>query len=650
FGYGVIIGAGTSGVQLLNNIIQNNIVGIALGGSNVTIQGNAIQSNNNPGSVSGTGIYMDQFVSGGNALSNIAITNNCFTNNSNAGILIGTTDPTKSVSMLNIANNTFSSNGNAVFLFNTLNSSITGNTITGSSGSQVVVGGGVSGLTINGNAILNGATRGIRVGDFGGGAANTSLSACGNRIVGNSSGGIVVDAGGLTGTFNATNNWFGCNAGPGGTGCDTVTNASVGTVNFNPWVVLNFNGPSAVFPGSTAGFTANLNTNSAGGAVPCAPGVPNGTPITFAATCGTMNPAATTTNAGAASSVLTAGPTPGPCNVSSTVDNQTVTNAITVFPVPIVAIIDPLGCTGPGHTLTVTVQISNTSGSPQTVSFAAALPAGLTGLPGTGTSTVGAPPTVTTTGASFGPVTLPAGQTLTATYQVQVADPIASGTTLCISTTFSGGGGTPIVVPACTTVNCPGGGPGTSPAAAAALNDQKPGSVLIFPVYTSSLSNPAVENTRINITNTDPSATIFVHLFFVDGSSCSVSDNFICLTGNQTMTINAADIDPGTTGYVIAVAVDATGCPVDFNRLIGDEYVKFQSGHAANLAAEAISAIAGGLPACSASSATATLAFNDVSYNALPRVLAVDNITSQLDGNSTMLIVDRIGGSLSTAL
>src|SRR6185295_14486975 len=98
-------------------------------------------------------------------------------------------------------------------------------------------------------------------------------------------------------------------------------------------------------------------------------------------------------------------------------------------------------------------------------------------------------------------------------------------------------------------------------AAEAAMSDQKAGSVLIFPVYTSSLSNPAVENTRLNLTNTDPGRSAFVHLFFVDGSNCSVSDSFICLTANQTMTLNAADIDPGVTGYVIAVATDSQGCP-----------------------------------------------------------------------------------------
>ena len=76
--------------------------------------------------------------------------------------------------------------------------------------------------------------------------------------------------------------------------------------------------------------------------------------------------------------------------------------------------------------------------------------------------------------------------------------------------------------------------------------------------------------------------------------------------------------------------------------------MKFATGHQANLAAESIAAIAGGLTACNLNSDTAQLNFNGVSYNALPRVLAASNLPSRADGNDTLLIVNRIGGHLST--
>jgi hypothetical protein len=81
---------------------------------------------------------------------------------------------------------------------------------------------------------------------------------------------------------------------------------------------------------------------------------------------------------------------------------------------------------------------------------------------------------------------------------------------------------------------------------------------------------------------------IAVHLFFVDGATCSIADAIICLTKNQTTSFLATDLDPGTTGYLVAVASDpTTGCPVNFNFLVGDAYIKLTSGHQANLGAEA---------------------------------------------------------------
>jgi hypothetical protein len=182
-----------------------------------------------------------------------------------------------------------------------------------------------------------------------------------------------------------------------------------------------------------------------------------------------------------------------------------------------------------------------------------------------------------------------------------------------------------------------------------AISDQKPGSVLVYPIYSSSASNAATQNARISITNTNMTRNAYVHLFFVDGSSCSVADSYICLTPNQTAAILASDVDPGTTGYIIAVAVNTAGCPINFNHLIGDEFVKLSSGHQSNLGAESIAAIAGGLPACNAlTDNNAVLAFNNVSYNALPRVLASSNIPSRADGNDTYVVINRIGGNLSS--
>src|SRR5262249_7894691 len=190
-------------------------------------------------------------------------------------------------------------------------------------------------------------------------------------------------------------------------------------------------------------------------------------------------------------------------------------------------------------------------------------------------------------------------------------------------------------------------GAGNLLASTSEVSDQKAGSVLIYNIYTSSVTSSNNQNTRINLTNTDVSRPAMVHLYFVDGASCSVADSYICLTPHQTSSFLMSYIDPGVTGYIVAVAVDRQGCPIDFNRLIGDAYVKFSTGHAANLAAESISALAGGLPSCNENSVTAQLNFDGVSYNRLPRVLALDNIPSRGDGNDSMLVLNRIGGNLT---
>jgi hypothetical protein len=83
--------------------------------------------------------------------------------------------------------------------------------------------------------------------------------------------------------------------------------------------------------------------------------------------------------------------------------------------------------------------------------------------------------------------------------------------------------------------------------------------------------------------------------------------------------------------------------------LIGDEYVKFPTGHAANLGAEAISVSE--LPLLvflSNGGSVATVFFDGICYNQLPRTLAVDSVPSAHDGNSMLLIVNRPFGNLVT--
>nr|MDQ3012786.1 putative Ig domain-containing protein [Acidobacteriota bacterium] len=314
------------------------------------------------------------------------------------------------------------------------------------------------------------------------------------------------------------------------------------------------------------------------------------------------------------------------------------------------SISDPLACTGPGNDVTGTIQLNNPAAVAQAFMLTTTL-TNFAGVPGSCTLTgaaAGATCTVTAGGLAANGSIL-ANTTLTVQYQAQVAD-VPSGTTATASNVATLGGApvapNPLVFT--TTINCPAVGPGLRFPATSEVSDQKAGSVLIYNIYTSSATSGNTQNTRINITNVHPLLPAFVHLFFVS-ESCSVADSYICLTGNQTSSFLASDLDPGTTGYIVAVAVDGIrGCPTSFNYLIGDEYVKFTTGHAASLGAEAISALAGGLPLCDGNSVTSTLNFDGFSYDMVSHVLADDSVGSRADGNDTLLILNRIGGNLAT--
>ncbi len=315
--------------------------------------------------------------------------------------------------------------------------------------------------------------------------------------------------------------------------------------------------------------------------------------------------------------------------------------------------IDDMGmCTGPGATLAYTFKITNSGATKQNDNpgpeFTATLPTGLVGVPGSGVSSGGGVITVTGTSVTWDGM-IPAGAMVTLSYRAQVGNSVAAGTDLVVSSTVYADGDNNGTNEGQTTttqskkVNCAPVGPGIIPEGGSGS------SVLIFPIYTSNASNPASQNTRINLTNFHASKGVNLHLFMVDGESCSVAGANICLTANQTASVLASDLDPGTTGYLMAVAVDALGCPINFNFLGGDAYTKFDSGHRGNLTAQGVSALAGGLPACDANSSIATLRFDGVSYGALPRTVALSSIGSRADGNRPLLILDRVGGNLSNS-
>jgi len=159
------------------------------------------------------------------------------------------------------------------------------------------------------------------------------------------------------------------------------------------------------------------------------------------------------------------------------------------------------------------------------------------------------------------------------------------------------------------------------------VSDMKPGSVLFFNRYSSNPTNPQLGDTQINITNVSQNQSADVHLFLVDGGSCSIADSFMGLTPNQTGSFLASDFDPGFQGYIVAVAVGSGG-PTQQNTLIGTEFIRETDGRTGYLQAISIAKRSPGdvLPDADG---TASLIFNDTEYERLPTVLALATFNSQ---------------------
>ncbi|MFN8001241.1 MAG: hypothetical protein U0X75_09530 [Acidobacteriota bacterium] len=173
------------------------------------------------------------------------------------------------------------------------------------------------------------------------------------------------------------------------------------------------------------------------------------------------------------------------------------------------------------------------------------------------------------------------------------------------------------------------------------LGDQKPGSVLFFNRYTSSASNPARENTMINITNTSATQSTFVRLFLVSGSTCQTTELQLCLSAQQTVSYVMSDIDPGIRGYIVAVATNQQGEPVQFNWLTGNAVVK----QPATNVGGTFTAVLNALAIAKRKEGVVTpvagfseMVFDDVVYDRLSAQVAFDGVPSQSNASNVTTV------------
>ncbi|MCM3873670.1 MAG: hypothetical protein ND895_23535, partial [Pyrinomonadaceae bacterium] len=315
-----------------------------ISGNTIDIQGNAISAGSNFASDVG----MQSNTSGGNAYDGLQITNNIIhvlnAQSADPQVILGIWENASGhLSNITVSGNQFTNqaagNNSAINLQRafrvTSHSSATttviyqSNTVTGANiGFQWLAGSNFAGnqpVQLTSNTITGNGT-GVLVQSQG--SANLSV----NRIVGNT----VTGLNNFDGTATAENNWWGCNAGPGNAGCDTV----MGTVDSDPWLVLGVSAsPNPILQGGTSTVTADMTHNSVAADTSGSGTVPL-TTVAFSATEGTIAPPTGTITAGQASSTFTS-TSANSGTGCATVDNQLTCANITVRPLVVTIIPTP---------------------------------------------------------------------------------------------------------------------------------------------------------------------------------------------------------------------------------------------------------------------------------------------------------------------
>jgi hypothetical protein len=445
-GAGIIAGSGNvatlDSLTITNSTISNNDVnsvasnklggGVEFQGGSLTITNSTI-SGNTAGSSGGGGVaYEAERAASGEHLS---ITGSTFSGNStNASVAnVNVGGGALNISMTSVAVATPPT-------FTISNTRFINNSVTGS-GTGIAHGGAIfvetgtptiTGSTFTGNSVSGGANpRGGAISVTG----NTTTLHY-NRFAGNTAAnGSAVSIGiGSGATVDATDNWWGCNAGPGTAGCDTVAGGP--TVSPRLIVTGTASPATVVGPNATSTITAALTTNSVGTAISASDlGAFAGVTVAWSdplPSGATLGAASSGISSGSASVTYNSQASSGPGHVVATLDSGTATASVTVNRTPAISSSNTASFTvGTAGSFTVT-----TSGYPSpAITKTGTVPPGMTFTDnGNGTATLSGTPTA---GGSY-PLSLTAnnGVAPNATQTLTVTVGQAPTFTSATSTTF----------------------------------------------------------------------------------------------------------------------------------------------------------------------------------------------------------------------
>ncbi len=161
-----------------------------------------------------------------------------------------------------------------------------------------------------------------------------------NRIVGNTANtgrNIYSDFG----SVDASLNWWGSNSNPVNT-VNNVYNTMYSTLTLTSWLVLHMtSNPILIKKDGKSSIKLDFLHDSSGKINnPSSNHIPDGTPITFKTTLGSINSPISTIN-GVAMATLTSGPISGLADISATIDKQTIQSKVTINVPPTVTKIVP---------------------------------------------------------------------------------------------------------------------------------------------------------------------------------------------------------------------------------------------------------------------------------------------------------------------
>lgn len=338
-GAGIAASAAPGFHSIFGNIVTGNPVGVRFDAVSLLLLQNHITENNNgvgvlPGA--GTGVSMT-------GAQNFDVRDNWISHHQTTNLSLTDVPDFSGHIGVNVFTQDVVDDGSSIVLTRTSGVVIENNVLTGGTAPMILVGDGNDGLVIAYNSLTGSAAGAIAIAGssaepngevviHANNVANnlvgidvttsppaTPLAVHYNRLEDNGTD-VRVSIAGLT--IDGDSNWWGCNEGPAA--CAASAIAAGSTTDLDPWLVLTIDAfPDSIATGQTsiviAGFTG--------------PYFPEGIPVSFTASGGTMNP---TTGLTPAFDSIFSPTAPGIATVYATVDDETVAAAIVVAGAPAV--------------------------------------------------------------------------------------------------------------------------------------------------------------------------------------------------------------------------------------------------------------------------------------------------------------------------